>query len=117
MNKKGLIKVKSALMMKPEYVKVRHPDASFTPSSEFNEMIIDSDERFRSAVITFINDAVSNEWAVIFTPFVKDIFDARIYCEIEDYDTIVNIIKERLSDVRFHQYYLEGTVNDIDNQW
>lgn len=50
--------------------------------------------------------------------FCYDIYDTRIYCEnSEDYDNIVSVIKERLKNKKFHDYYLAGKVSDIDSQW
>ncbi len=105
-------------MMKPKYIKHRNANGSFIPSDEFDDMIIDSDERFRAAVITFINDEIKNDWAVIFTPFVKDIYDVRIFCDTnEEYKTIVNIVKDRLRNETFNDFILEGNTNDIDSRY
>lgn len=81
-------------------------------------MITESDERFREAVITFINDAIITEWAVRFTPFIKDRYDVRIYCDTaEDYETIMRIVKERLPNEKFHFFILEGNLTGIGNLW
>jgi|GEM_PF-2428763 len=116
--KKVFFKVKSALMMKDEYVIERHKNASFTPSAKFNDMIIESDEKFRSAVLTFIDDVLTDEWAVRFTPFTDEKFDVRIFCNSDDdFKAIKKVILERLPNENFHSFIKEGSVSDIGNLW
>lgn len=114
-NKIGFIKIRSNLMMKPEYVKKRHPNASFTPSTEFSNMVWDSNERFREPIITFIDELIKNDWAIMFTPYTDTLYDAHIYCESEgDFEIIVGVIKDKLKDIKFNEYYMKGSVNKID---
>ncbi|HLD52095.1 MAG TPA: hypothetical protein VJA82_02215 [Sediminibacterium sp.] len=117
-NEINFLKVKSALMMKDDYVISRNPDGSFNPSDEFSNMIADSDERFRSAILTFIDESILGEWAVRFTPFTIKNYDVRIFCENEfDFVKIQNIIQERLPFENFNSFLHVGTVSDIGKLW
>jgi hypothetical protein len=116
--KKVFFKVKSALMMKDEYVVSRNPDGTFNPSEEFSNMIADSDDKFRSAVLTFIDDVIQNEWAVRFTPFTLEKYEVRVYCEsVEDFNNIKKVIIQRLPNEKFQAFLFEGKVSDIGNLW
>ena len=55
MNRKGFIKVGSAIMMKPEYVIERLPNGNFIPYAEFLDILNRQTEEYREPIITFIN--------------------------------------------------------------
>lgn len=117
-NKKGFIKVRAAKMMKDEYRKERHSDGTFTPTDEFLKMVNKQEAYFREKIITHINDVIPYNWGVYFTPFTDTKYEARIYCETNnEYDMIVNIIKDKIDKELIWQYMRYGTVNDIDSQF
>jgi len=101
-NEINFLKVKSALMMKDDYVISRNPDGSFNPSD----------------ILTFIDESILGEWAVRFTPFTIKNYDVRIFCENEfDFVKIQNIIQERLPFENFNSFLHVGTVSDIGKLW
>ena len=116
MNRIGFIKVGSHIMMKSEYVIERLPNGNFIPSEEFLDKIYRQTEEFREPIITFINDVIPYNWAISFTPFTEELFEANIFCETcEQFYIIVNIIKEKLPNKRFYDFLYKGKVSYIDN--
>lgn len=116
MNRKGFIKVGSALLMKPEYVIERLQNGNFIPSADFLDKLIQQTEEFREPIITFINDVIPYDWAISFTPFTEDLFEANIFCEThEQFYVIVNIIKQKLPNKQFYDFLYKGKVDYIDN--
>ncbi len=117
MNRKGFIKVGSAIMMKPEYVIERLPNGNFIPSAEFLDLLNRQTEEYREPIITFINDVIPYDWAISFTPFTEELFEANIFCDTyEQFFIIVNIIKERLPNKKFYDFLYKGKVSYIVNQ-
>jgi hypothetical protein len=117
MHRKNFLKVQSSIMMKEGYIIKRNADGTFWPTNEFRDNVTESDEKFREQIITFINDAVGDDWAVRFSPFTEDKFDVRIYADsIPIFHQIIQIIKERLHSTSFYDFMWQGPVSNIAPQ-
>lgn len=114
--KTNFIKVRTFVIIK-EGDKISISDnGTFNGSDAFVEKVNNYSEKFRAAIITFINDVIGlHNWAVTFTPFSDDgsIYDVKIYSDNEDNDgvKIKNIIEERITD-RELKFSYGGTIND-----
>jgi len=117
MNKKGFVKVRSAIMLNNKDIIEHLDNGKFIPTDDFNERINEQTPEFREPIITFINDVIPYNWGIFFTPHTDSIFDAHIYCENEnEFLLIVDIIKDKLKHKVFKEFYNKRSVSQIDTQ-
>jgi hypothetical protein len=102
--------------MKDNYVHIRNKDGTFQPTNEFKDKVEESDERIRSQIITFINDAVPDRWAIRFIPYTGEKYLIDVYADsLEDFEKIVWVTRERSPELIF-SFTWQGPIERIQDK-
>lgn len=107
------------------YIKIRvalelNPNIDLTSdgfSKEFRQRLYKYEESFREQIIIPINEEIeSNDWAIRFIEAPEELpFQCDIYANnVDDYEKIARIIRERISEMNFQFTYKGKVVNYLN---